>query len=151
MHLKLRKMNTRVVIQKNTGQVVDTPSPVLFQPMTQKAYQQGPHSKINPSRFQEGPHAGIDQRVPGLSKLPSLDVIASVGPCQVGIRLVNGLGFVAGFLLEFLDKMVMPLQPVSEGFESGWGSMHHLAYGQVAPSQIRRYPSAGSPTFQGFG
>ena len=62
LHLKLRKVNARLEIEKTACQMLHPVLPRMVHVMRQKADHHGAHSKVQIPRLPDAPHAGIHKR-----------------------------------------------------------------------------------------
>ena len=109
LHLKLRVVNPRLVIQKILRQMIHPQPPINVQMMRQKTHQHRPHPKIDPPRSRQCPHVRIHQGIPRLTLLPSLQQQRIVLRTQILKGPVHRPIFIRTLLLKLLYEVIMPL------------------------------------------
>ena len=160
LHLRLRPVDARFVIDKQARQVLAGKLPGQPQIIAGKAHQHGAHAKIQPAGGAQHGHAGVHQRITGVAIAPGGQ------PLRVGVgaqrvhRRQWGVMFQLGALFEFLNKVAMPGQPRFKGVQAmrqalgvrvkgvqscqaRAGGLGDFAQRQRAPGQMRRQPRTG--------
>ena len=119
LHLQLRPVDARFKVEEVTGEMQAGGPPMQPERVARERHEQGPHPKREPARRQQASHAGIDERVAGVARLPSgqplwhnLALPQAVSRPQHVFKLDRRL------VLQLLHEVAMPVQPRLHALEA---------------------------------
>lgn len=111
LHLHLAPVDTRLKVEKLSGQMKAGFTPMQPQVMCGEAHEHRAHAKIQPARSVQTSHACIDQGIPGVAVFPCFEA------CKVKVILPQAIvtsrcikPFEGGLGFQPLNEVAMPVQ-----------------------------------------
>ena len=117
LHLELRVVNSGLVVQELSSQVINPFPPILIQVVAEKRNQHCAHAEVDPSRLGYAPHTGIHHGKPRPTFPPRTEFrwVALAGK-QFISPIDTGM-FVFAFHFKLLDEVAMPFESYEKGPE----------------------------------
>lgn len=147
LHLELRVVDSGLVVQELSSQVINPFPPILIQVVAEKRDQHCAHAEVDPSRLGHAPHAGIHHGKPRPTLLPRTEFRRVALVRKQFISPVDTGMFVFAFHFKFLDEVTMPFESYKKGSERSFvrtivlmvfDVLIGLFDAQIAPGEIRR-------------